>query len=162
MTVRAWKSIFTAIFSLLVLLYAAQNVANISGGMYASFAYVLGQSDHLAYPESVVPAVTHPALVWATLFAVLILEFVCAGLAGYGALRMWQTRNGTAEEFGASKKQALNGLGLAVVIWLLMFGTLGGAAFQMWQTEIGGSSFNGAFQLTVYALLLFGLVSARD
>jgi hypothetical protein len=32
----------------------------------------------------------------------------------------------------------------------------------MWQTAIGASSYNGAFQLTVYALLLFGLVSLED
>ena len=162
MTIRAWKSVFTAIFSLLVLLYAVQNVGNISGGMYASFAYVMGQADHLAYPASVVPAVTSPVLVWATLLSVLLLEFICAGLIAFGALKMWQARNGPADEFADSKKQALNGLGVAVLIWFLMFGTLGGAAFQMWQTEIGGSSFNGAFQLTVYALLLFGIISTED
>ena len=162
MNSRAWKSIFTAIFGLLALFYALQNVANITGGMYASFEYVLGQADHLAYPESFVPAVTHPALVWATLFAVLILEFVFAALSGIGAWNMWRIRGGTADEFGASKKHALNGLGVTVIVWFLMFGTLGSAAFQMWQTEIGGGSFNGAFQLSVYALLLFGLVSMDD
>ena len=162
MTTRAWKAVFTAIFFLLVLSYAVQNVANLTGGMYASFAYVLGQSDHLAYPQSVVPAVTQPALVWAALLLVLSLEFLCAALTGLGAWGMWKNRNGTPSEFAAAKKTALNGLGVAVVVWFLLFGTLGGAVFQMWQTQIGAGSFNGAFQLTVYALLLFGLVAIED
>jgi hypothetical protein len=145
MTIRSWKAVFTAIFFLLVLSYAVQNVANITGGMYASFAYVLGQSDHLAYPDSVVPPIAQPWLIWATLL-----------------VKMWKFRAATSSEFTLAKKHALNGLGLAVIIWLLMFGTFGAAVFQMWQTEIGASSFNGAFQLTVYALLLFGLISIED
>jgi predicted small integral membrane protein len=162
MTIRSWKAVFTAIFFLLVLSYAVQNVANITGGMYASFAYVLGQSDHLAYPDSVVPPIAQPWLIWATLLVVLSLEFACAALTGYGAWKMWKFRAATSSEFTLAKKHALNGLGLAVIIWLLMFGTFGAAVFQMWQTEIGASSFNGAFQLTVYALLLFGLISIED
>jgi predicted small integral membrane protein len=93
---------------------------------------------------------------------VLSLEFACAVLTGYGAWKMWKFRAATSSEFTLAKKHALNGLGLAVIIWLLMFGTFGAAVFQMWQTEIGASSFNGAFQLTVYALLLFGLISIED
>lgn len=162
MTVRVWKTVFTAIFSLLVLFYAVQNVANITGGMYSSFAYVLGQSDHQAYPESVVPPIAQPLLIWVPLLLVLSLEFVCAALTGYGAWNMWKSREGSASEFASAKKHALNGLGVAVVIWLLLFGSFGAALFQMWQTQIGASSFNGAFQFTVYGLLLFGLISIED
>jgi predicted small integral membrane protein len=151
-----------AIFSFLVLSYAVQNVANMSGGMYSSFAYVLGQTDHAAYPESVVPPVTQPVLIWTVLLIVLGLEFACAALTGYGAWSMWRNRDASSREFAAAKKHALNGLGVAVVIWFLLFGTLGSAVFQMWQTEIGSSSFNGAFQLTVYGLLLFGLISIDE
>jgi predicted small integral membrane protein len=75
---------------------------------------------------------------------------------------MWKHRNGTSDEFSRAKKQALNGLGIAFVIWFLLFGTFGAAVFQMWQTQIGASSYNGAFQLTVYSLLLFGLISLDD
>jgi len=162
MNTRLWKTAFAAIFCLLVLSYAVQNVANITGGMYASFAYVLSQAEHTAYPESAMPAITQPFLIWVVLLAVLALEFACAALTGIGAWSMWQHRNGSSDEFAAAKRHALNGLGVAVVVWLLMFGTFGAAVFQMWQTVIGASSFNGAFQLTVYALLLFGLISLDD
>ena len=162
MSTRAWKAVFTAIFFLLVLSYAVQNVANITGGMYSSFAYVLGQSDHVAYPRSVIPAVTQPILVWATLLLVLSMEFLCAALTGFGAWRMWKNRKGSSSEFASAKKYALNGFGVGVLVWFLLFGTFGAALFQMWQTEIGTSSFNGAFQLTVYALLLFGLIATED
>ena len=162
MTIRAWKAVFTAIFFLLVVSYAVQNVANMTGGMYSSFAYVLSQSDHLAYPESAVPAITQSWLIWSILLIVLALEFACAALTGYGAWNMWTCREGTPSEFATAKKHALNGLGVAVVVWFLLFGTFGAAVFQMWQTEIGAGSFNGAFQLTVYALILFGLLSVED
>ena len=162
MNIRSWKTIFVAIFSLLALFYAIQNVANLSGAMYASFAYVLSQADHTAYPESVVPAITQPVLIWAALACVLFLEFLCAALTGYGAWRMWQSREESASEFAAAKRHALNGLGVGVVVWFLLFGGFAAALFQMWQTAIGSSSFMGAFQFTVYALLLFGLLCMED
>ena len=162
MSIRIWKIAFSAIFSFLIFAYAVQNVANITDGMFGSFAYVLGQADHLAYPESVVPVIAHPVLIWAVLLIVLASEFLCGILAAIGAWNMWQHRTGTSAEFRAAKTHAINAFGLGVVIWLLFFGTFGGAVFQMWQTEIGTSSFNGAFQLTVYSLLLFGLVSLED
>ncbi len=162
MTIRSWKAVFVAIFSILVLSYAVQNVANLTGGMYSSFTYVLSQADHVAYPESVVPPVTQPVLIWTVLLSVLVLEFACAALTGYGAWNMWRHREASSSEFAAAKKHALNGLGVAVVIWFLLFGTFGAAVFQMWQTEIGNSSFYGAFQLTVYSLLLFGLISIDE
>ncbi|MBY5990977.1 DUF2165 family protein [Ferrimonas balearica] len=162
MRIRTWKTVFVAIFSAMALIYALQNVANLHGGMYASFVYVLGQADHLAYPNSIFPAITAPWLIWTVLLTVLLLEFVCAGLTGWGAWRMWRARRDSSDEFHAASAAALNGLGVAVLVWMLLFGTLGGALFQMWQTQIGGGSFNGAFQLTVYALLLFGLVSLKD
>ncbi len=153
---------FSAIFGVMVLLYAIQNVANITGGMYASFQYVLGQSDHVAYPASVVPPLTHPVWIWMALTLVLVLEFACGAFVLLGAWKMWMARAGTNEEYRAAKRYALNGFGIGVVVWFLLFGALGGAAFQMWQTEIGASSFNGAFQLVVYSLLLFGLVSMDE
>jgi len=162
MDIRLWKIIFTAIFSLLVFSYAIQNVANISGGMFSSFAYVLSQADHVAYPESIVPVLTNPLLIWTVLMVVLVLEFACGTLTAVGAWSMWKHRSGTSDEFSSAKKQALNGFGVAVVIWFLLFGTFGAAVFQMWQTQIGANSYNGAFQLTVYSLLLFGLISLED
>jgi predicted small integral membrane protein len=162
MNTRVWKTGFTAIFGLLALSYAVQNVANLTGGMYGSFAYVLGQADHVAYPRSAVPAITQPGLIWAALTVVLLLEFICAALALLGAWTMWQHRHESRDAFRLAKRHALNGFGVGVVVWLFLFGTLGAAVFQMWQTDIGAASYNGAFQFAVYGLLLFGLVSLDD
>ena len=49
-----------------------------------------------------------------------------------------------------------------MLVWFLLFGTLGAAVFKMWQTDIGAASYSGAFQFTVYGILLFGLVSLDD
>lgn len=120
----------------------------------------IDRADHAAYPQSVVPAITEPALVWAALVLVLVLEFLCATLVLSGAWSMWRRRKGTSAEFRLAKRLALNGFGVGVVVRLFLFGTVGAAAFQMWQTEIGAASYNGAFQFT--SIASSGLTLARS
>lgn len=160
--IRVWKAVFTAIFGLLALAYAVQNVMNLDGGMYASFAYVLSRADHAAYPESIVPAIVHPALIWASLILVLLLEFAAGLLMSAGAWQMWRHRMADGDTFLRAKRHAINGVGVAILVWFLLFGVFGAALWQMWQTAIGSGSYNGAFQFSVYGLLLFGLLSMRD
>lgn len=162
MDIRSWKIVFVAIFGLAALIYAIQNVANLGGGMYGSFAYVLGQTDHVAYPNSVMPSIENPALIWIPLVLVLALEFLSGTLMLLGAHKMWRAKSGSAADFNQSKGLAVNGIGLAVICWFLLFGVFGGAAYQMWQTQIGLGSFNGAFQFTMYGLVLFVALTLDD
>lgn len=161
MFLRYLKIDFTIIIALLCLVYAGQNIANLEAA-YQTFAYVMGNVDHAVYTSSFVPSITSPVLIWLALVTVVSLEFVAGLLAAKGALDMWSARKASAEAFNKAKKYALLGSGLGIVIWMGFFGVIGGALFQMWQTEIGSASLEGAFQFSVSCAIVFMILSMTD
>lgn len=161
MAVRYLKIVLVSFGALLCLLYATHNVVNLEAAY--SFVYaVLSQADHAAYPASIFPAITTPALVWAALALICVLEFTAGILAGKGAWDLWQARRDAAADFNAAKTWALGGLGLGIVVWFGLFSTLGGAGFQMWQTQLGSASLTGAFQYTMQLGLVLLFVNLHD
>ena len=149
---RNLKAIFTALLGLMALFYVLQNLVNI-GPAYASFDYVLGQADHQAYPGNLLPALSPPVTRIAA-WLVFMGEFVAAGLCLYGALRMWGARKADAVSFAAAKRYARMGAAAAAIVWFGFFHVFGGAAYQMWQTELGAASFQGAAYYAFFALLI--------
>ncbi|MCM8557277.1 DUF2165 domain-containing protein [Sphingomicrobium sediminis] len=160
MTIRYIKILVVLAAGLQAFLYALQNMANLEAARGA-VAYVLSQADNAVYTDSVIPAVTSPGLVSFAMWSIIALELVggIAVLAGAG--RMALSIKGTRRAFNASKWLALSGLGLLVFTWLGLFLAIGGAGFQMWQTEVGGGSLEGAF---IYAMTsgLVMLIVAQD
>lgn len=161
MAIRHLKIVFVGFISLLCLIYAAQNVANLDA-CYQAFAYVLGAADHQIYPDSIFPAVQSPAVIWLVLVVVVGLEFIAGLLAAKGAWDLWGARKATAAEFNGAKTYALLGCGVGIVVWLGLFAVFGGALSQMWQTEIGGASMDDAFQFFVACAFIFLIVNAAD
>ena len=161
MNIRTLKTIFVAIIALLCLAYATQNIVNLDAA-YASFAYVMSAVDHVAYPKSFMPSISNPALLWAALSVIVVCEFLAGILAAKGAISMFAARDASATEFQVAKKHALAGCALGVIVWLGFFGVFGGAFFQMWQTEIGKASMEGAFQFFVSCAVVFIIVSMPD
>ena len=161
MFLRYLKIDFVIIIALLCLFYAGQNVANLSA-CYGAFEYVLGGGDHVAYQNSIFPAIQSPVIIWSVLVFVVGLEFVAGLFAAKGAWDMWGARKGSAEEFNAAKTNALIGCGLGIVIWLGFFGVFGGALFQMWQTQIGAGSMDDAFQFFVSCAVIFLITNSDD
>jgi len=74
-------------------------------------------------------------------------------LIGYfgikGAWDMFSARNEAPERFHAAKKNGVIAAGLALLVWFGLFMTFGGAFFQMWQTEVGAGSLEGAFMYSM-------------
>lgn len=161
MAIRHLKIVFVAFISLLCLFYAAQNVANLDA-CYQAFAYVMGRVDHQIYPDSIFPAVQNPVLIWLVLVLVVALEFAAGFIAAIGAWNLWRARKAPAADFNGAKIYALVGCSLGIVVWLGLFAVLGGALFQMWQTEIGGASMDDAFQFFVACALIFLIVNSAD
>lgn len=161
MGIRQLKVILVAFISLLCLAYAGQNIANLDAA-YGLFAYVMSNADHAVYASSFMPAITSPVLLWSALVLVVGLEFLAGILAAKGAFSMWSARNASAAEFNDSKKHALLACGLGIVIWFGLFGVLGGAFFQMWQTAGGGASLAGAFQYFISCAAVFIIVNMTD
>lgn len=153
MSIRYLKIALLLCVSLQALIYAVQNIVNLEQAI-GSFAYVMGGQDHVAYPNSIIPNLTHPGFLWAALLIVLTGEFSAGVLTGRGALDLWNKRSAPAAEFEQAKTTGILGCGIAVVTWFGLFLVLGSALFQMWQTQIGDGSFRGAF----YMLMSSGLV----
>ncbi len=161
MTIRYSKIVFVLLVSLLCLFYALQNVINLEA-CYQAFSYVLSAADHSVYAASAIPIIESPLIIWSMLTLVVALEFIGGLVAAKGAWDMWNAKSSPANEFHSSKKYALLGCTVGIVIWFGLFGVFGGAAFQMWQTEIGGNSMDDAFQFFVACALVFVIVNSKE
>ena len=118
--------------------------------------------EHAVYPSSLGPAIVSPLLTWAVLACIISAE-IAAGLACLGgASRMWRARRAAAGSFHAAKTLTMIGCGIGVTIWMGLFFVIGGAYFQMWQTQVGLVSFNGSFQYFMTYLVVLLFVHMRD
>ena len=158
---RNLKIVLVAFVSLGALLWAIQNVVNLESA-YQSVAYVTSNADHAAYPKSLGPAISSPVLIWSALMIILIGEFATGLLAAKGAFDLYSSRRKTADEFNASKRFAILGCGAAVIVWFGIFTVIGGAYFQMWQTEIGDASFTGALHYAIINAAIHIFVEMQD
>ncbi|MEQ8861186.1 MAG: DUF2165 domain-containing protein [Pseudomonadales bacterium] len=158
---RYLKACLVAFVGLMALMYALQNIVNIDAAVGVVGA-VLAMADHEYYARSLVPALTNPALAWLGLIVIIASELAAGLLALKGAWDLWSARAADAGTFNRSKTFALLGCGAGVIVWFGYFGAVGGAFFQMWQTDLGAQSLNGAFQNAVYCALVLLFVSLED
>lgn len=161
MEIRVLKIILVVFVALQAFLYATQNIVNLDAA-YQAVAYVTGNTGHEVYPASMGPALGHPALVWAALILILTGEYAVAVLAGKGAWDLWRARRGPPDEFYRARKFAVLGCGMALIVWFGLFSVIGGAYFQMWQTEVGANSLQGAFWYLMNSGLVLLFVNMRD
>ena len=126
------------------LIYALQNLANLNEA-HAAIGYVLSNTGHEVYPDTMFFAVTNPILHWCALWLVIVGEFAIGYFGIKGAWDMFAVRGGTAEQFHAAKSNGVVAAALALLVWFGFFMTFGAAFFQMWQTELGEGSMEGAF-----------------
>jgi predicted small integral membrane protein len=99
-------------------------------------------------------AINSPALHTAFYVSIIAWEFLTMSLCWWGGVRMAQARNAGTTEFHQSKRVAILGFTLALLMWLVAFLSVGGEWFLMWQSK----SWNGqdaAFRMfTVIGIVL--------
>ena len=161
MNMRMLKIILVGFVAVLTLLFAAQNVVNLEAAKTV-VGIVLSMDGQEYYADSLGPAITSPVLVWIALWTIIGMEFLAGLLSAKGVWDMWSARNATAEVFKQSKKYALLGAGCGVIVWMGFFGAIGGTYFQMWQTELGAMSLDGAFQYFVTCGFVLVFVSMAE
>lgn len=161
MAIRYLKIILVFFLGLQAWLYFAANIANWDAGL-AVIAYVMTMEGHEYYSIRIFPAVTSPVIHVIAFLVILVGEFLVGAISLKGAYDLWKVRNAPADSFNASKKSAIVGCAMAMVVWFGGFIVLGGALFQMWQTEIGDSSFDGSFAYAVTAGLILLFVDRPD
>jgi predicted small integral membrane protein len=148
MHIRHLKIMFVLVTSLMALVYVTQNVAN-ADAAHQSIMYVMSGADHEAYPDSFGPTFSNPMFGWVAVAIIFSLEYATGLVLMKGAWDMWQARSVDAVAFRESMKWAQIGCGFGVFVWFGLFGVIGAAFFQMWQTAIGDASMDGAFQLFI-------------
>jgi len=155
--IRWMKIILTAFVAAFCLLYALQNIVNL-GQAYGFVAAMVSMEGHEAYPAHIGPAVQAPFLIWTMLWIIIIAELTAGALAARGAWDLFRARHDDSAQFHAAKRFAVLGAGLGVILWFGVFGAIGGAYFQMWQTELGVGPLRDAsffaLQLGVVMLIL--------
>ena len=62
-----------------------------------------------------------------------------------GGWDLFAARTAPADEFHSAKRSGIVAAGIALLVWFGLFMTFGGAFFQMFQTQPGNGSLQGAF-----------------
>lgn len=145
----------------MALFYAAQNVANLSAA-HGAFIYVMSGVGHEVYPETLFFNSANSNIAWLACGLVILAELVAGILLAKGAVDMLKSAAANSETFNQSKKWAEIGAGIGVFVWFTFFGVIGAAFFQMWQTQIGAASMNGAFQYFMSMVVTLIFVNKAD
>lgn len=161
MAIRILKIVLVVFVGLQGWLYVAGNIANWDSGLGA-VGYVLGMEGHEIYPNHIFPPVTNPAVVTVAFLLIISGEFLVGALSLTGAWHLWRARHADAESFNAAKTFAILGAGMAMLVWFGGFVVIGGALFQMWQTQVGTGSFEGAFIYAATSALVLLFVNSPD
>jgi predicted small integral membrane protein len=161
MAIRYLKIILVAFVSLQGFLWVIANVTNWDSGLGA-VGYVLSMQDHAVYGSHIFFPVSSPVVVKLAFLVILTGETLVGVLSAKGAWDLWKARKDAAEAFNAAKTFAVVGPGMAMVVWFGGFTVVGGALFQMWQTEIGAGSFHDAFWFAAMGGLVMLFTNMRD
>lgn len=161
MSIRLLKIVLVVLVGLQGWFYVAGNIANWDAGLSA-VGYVLGMEGHEVYASHILPPVTDPTLVTIALLMIISGEFLVGALSLTGAWHLWRVRRNDADSFNSAKTVAILGAGMAMVVWLGGFVVIGGALFQMWQTQVGSGSFEGAFIYGATSTLVLLFVNSPD
>ena len=158
---RYLKIVLAIFVALFCLLYAAQNIVNLDEA-YGFVAYVASMTGHEAYPGHVGPPITAAWLIWLMLVIIIALETLAGALAARGAYDLFRARSADAATFDAAKQYAIAGCTVAVIVWFGLFGAVGGAYFQMWQTEAGLNALRDASMFALQNGLALLIISQPD
>lgn len=160
--IRILKSLLVLSIGLHALFYVLQNLANLDAAVGA-LAYVFSDADQTNYPNTLFFYLTDPVFAWIAAFAVFALEFAVAFFGIKGGWDLFRARNRPAEAFHEAKRAGVVAAGLALLTWFGIFMVWGGAFFQMWQTQAGLASLEGAFMFaSISALVMLFVLHTPD
>mgnify|MGYP001818053206 CR=1 FL=1 len=157
---RSFKVVAALLIGLIGSLAFLNNLFNINSALFSVSAVISAPEQ----PYYKIFGPTFPAAwqAWLGLVIIMAGELLAGVLGLVGAARLWKNRNASAADFQLAKSLAVAGGAMGIVVWYGFFVIFGDLYFNMWQTEIGLGSVNGAFKYgTVCAVLLF-FIAMRD
>lgn len=149
---RLLKTALVAAIGLHALIYALQNIANLDAAQ-AALGYVISNAEHESYPDTMFFGIDSPAVAMAALWLVIIGEALVGVFGLKGAWDMFAARTADGDTFHKAKRAGLWAAGLALLVWFGLFMTIGAAFFQMWQTQLGTGSMEGAFMYAMASVV---------
>lgn len=159
--IRLLKASLVLFIGLQAVFYAVQNIANLDAA-HAALVYVMSGTDHEAYSATFFFNLSNPYAAWAALWLVLAGEFAVGYFGIKGGWDLFAARAASAEEFRAAKRNGIVAAGLALLVWFGFFMSFGAAFFQMWQTEAGTGSMEGAFMYAMASAITMLFVCLTD
>lgn len=109
------------------------------------------------------PTVSSTWLTYLALLMIMVAELVVGVLGFVGAFLMFNHRKGSTEDFSIAKTPAISAGVLGMLVWYGFFVVIGEGYFQMWQTETGLGSAEGAFRYgTICAIFMFYIATKND
>jgi len=127
---RVLKSRLVACIGVTALLYAMQNLGNVSEIREAQRA----------------ASGTLPIFNWIAFGVVVLFQFLIAAVGLQGGWKLFAARHGTPEQFKEAKTLAVWTGALSLLVWFVLFFMTGGGLFQ-WGSESGEVAMAKAFAL---------------
>lgn len=159
--IRTIKIILVILVGLQGLIYFGSNIANWDAAKGAVEAIVT-MPERPYYANALTPAITNGALITVALLIILAGELLVAILSFAGAIKLYGALKAPAEQFNSAKSLAIAGCAMAIIVWFGIFTVIGGALFQMWQSQLGQSSLGDAHKFIVPSGIILLFLAMRD
>jgi len=134
MIARMSKALLVALIGIILVLVGGDNIIDYEVN-FTFVAHVMAMDTVFPHTTLTWRAINSPALHHAAYALIILLELASGALCIAGAVRMWKARGQSAVGFNAAKDLAVAGLVSAFGLFLLVFLTIGGEWFQMWQSQ---------------------------
>jgi predicted small integral membrane protein len=157
---RVLKIVCAVFIGLIGLLAFLNNLINITSAQ--SFVSTVISGPEQPYYKIIGPTFAAAWQGWLGLGVIMLAELAAGVLGLVGAFRMMLSRTADSDTFRAAKSYAIAGGMLGAIVWYGFFITLGEMYFNMWQTEIGLGSVNGAFRYGTVCAALALLIAMRE
>ena len=157
---RVLKIACAIVIGLIGLLAFLNNLLNINSAQ--SFVSMVISGPEQPYYKIIGPVLGSAWQAWLGLITIMLGELAVGVFGLLGAIKMTGSRTADAMSFQDSKTLAIAGGILGVIVWYGFFITIGEMYFNMWQTEIGLGSVNGAFRYGTVCAMLTLVVAMGD
>lgn len=161
MIIRLSKIILVAAVAFYCLLTAFGNITDYATNLPA-VERALSMKD--VFPNSTITyrAITNTALQNAAYMFIISLESLTALLCAFGAWKLFSVRKQTASVFNHAKSWAVAGLTLGVLIWQVIFMSVGGEWFGMWMSPMLNNALTTAFHIFMTILVILVYLVNKD
>ena len=151
MNSRLTKLLFSCAVSLYISLVCFNNIFDYSSN-FPFVKMVASMEDTFSKEKNGWRSINNESLYLIMFIVIVIWELLIAGFLWFGSFKMINNLRASATEFTSAKKYTSIGLSLGVLLWFVVFISIAGEWFLMWQSKTWNAQVT-AFLLTCSFLL---------